>query len=393
MTKKTIRRKQAGQATPRVGRVERFVVDGTVTHPSRAGVGGLRVRIVDKNVGRDTALAEAVTGSRGEYTAIFTADIRTMLGKDRPDLQARVYSPDGASFLGGSNVCYNAAAHEILNVPLPEQAAAALPSEYETLLESLATQYQGDLTDLKESDGQQDITYLANKTGWDAKAVGLAALAEQFSRITAPLPREPRRSRGKRTHRTRQPGKTVSLRPELYYALFRAGVPANADGLFQTSPKTARSVWEQAIRQGVIPQALADELDAAVQRFETLSAAHTLDANPPIGISTLREMLRTNLSDAAQQEQFAQTYVHHRDDPAAIWSGLERSLGKAVARKLQLNGQLFYLTLNNAPLVRALHPKQQKPLASALDLATRGYHEDTPHRRFDSFTHSGRHHG
>jgi hypothetical protein len=233
---------------------------------------------------QNIGLTEAVTGGRGKYRATFTADTPTKLGKERLDLQARVYSRDGNSFPGASNVCYNAAGHEILNVLLPEQAAVALPSQYETLLGVLAAQYRGDLADLKETAGQQDITYLANKTGWDAKAVAFAALAEQFSRITVPLPRGPRRSRSKRTHRVRRPRETVNLKPELYYALFRAGLPANADGLFQITPKTARSVWEESIKQGLIPQTFAGELDSAARSFESLSAVHTLDANPPIGI-------------------------------------------------------------------------------------------------------------
>ena len=65
-------------------------------------------------------------------------------------------------------------------------SAPGLPSEYETLTASLAAVYPGSLGVLQEGTGQQDITYLANKTGWDARAVALAALADQFSQITAP---------------------------------------------------------------------------------------------------------------------------------------------------------------------------------------------------------------
>src|SRR5262249_3663413 len=38
-----------------------FTVSGTVTSPTRAGVGGLAVQLVDKNVGGDVALAAGVT--------------------------------------------------------------------------------------------------------------------------------------------------------------------------------------------------------------------------------------------------------------------------------------------------------------------------------------------
>src|SRR6266542_2370579 len=48
-----------------------FTVDGKVVSPNRAGVGGLRVVIVDRNVGEDTgvALAQATTDDDGSYRA------------------------------------------------------------------------------------------------------------------------------------------------------------------------------------------------------------------------------------------------------------------------------------------------------------------------------------
>jgi hypothetical protein len=42
----------------------------------------------------------------------------------------------------------------------------------------------GNLRDLQETDDRKDITYLANKTGWDARAVAIASLADQFSART-----------------------------------------------------------------------------------------------------------------------------------------------------------------------------------------------------------------
>jgi hypothetical protein len=114
------------------------------------------------------------------------------------------------------------------------------------------------------------------------------------------------------------PGSDVSLKSEFYYALFRAGIPANADSVFQASPKMVQAVWEQAIKQGVIPQAAPSTLADALQSFQVLSAAHTLDANPPIGSSTLREMLQTCLPDPGQQRQFVQTYVQYRGDTGGV---------------------------------------------------------------------------
>ena len=52
-----------------------YVVDGTVRSPDRAGVGGLLVRLVDKNVGQDVSLAQATTDARGALSGqLYAAD-------------------------------------------------------------------------------------------------------------------------------------------------------------------------------------------------------------------------------------------------------------------------------------------------------------------------------
>ena len=162
-----------------------YMVTGTVTSPDRAGLGSLIVQVVDKNVGPDVLLAETTIDGSGSYNTSFTAQSLLSRNKTQPDLQARVYA--GQTFLAASDVQYNATTNETLNVNLPANLAA-LPSEYETLTGALAAHYTGQLNALQETSDRQDITYLANKTGWDARAVALAALADQFSQITAPAP-------------------------------------------------------------------------------------------------------------------------------------------------------------------------------------------------------------
>ena len=96
-----------------------------------------------------------------------------------------------------------------------------------------------------------------------------------------------------------------------------------------------------------------------------------------MGVSTLKEMLHDVLGDQPHQvERFASLYLRHQDDMPTFWSNLEAELGKATTQRLRLDGQLGYLTLNHAPLIRSLHhAEQKKPLTSTLDLARRGYYE------------------
>ena len=185
--------------------------------------------------------------------------------------------------------------------------SAGLPSEYETLTANLAAAYPGDLGALQEGNGRGDITYLANRTGMDLRLVAGLALSNQLSQISVPL--DPPAADPAQT--LALPAAAASLRPEFYYALFRAGLPASADTLFQVDPGTVQAIWQQATAQGIIPQALAEDIPAAIQNFQALSAAHTLTAAPPAGVSTLQEMLPPTLPESAQQRQFAQLYAQY----------------------------------------------------------------------------------
>ena len=361
------------ERTPAIafGDANAYTVAGAVVSPVLPGIGGLEVQLVDKNVGGEQVLASTRTGIDGAYAfAPVTIDQAYLEEhhKQWPDLQVHVSGTSGV--LASSVVAYSSPPSVTLDVTLPA-SATGLPSEYEILTANLTAAYAGSLGALQESDGRQDITYLANKTGWDARAVALAALADQFSQLTADVPVSPP-----------EPGKTqewpvpvVSLRPEFYYALFRAGLPASADALFRASADRVQGVWEQAAKQGVIPAALAAEIPDAVRAFQALSADRLLTTAPPAGLSTLDEMLRPVLPEAAQREGFARLYAEHQGDWSNFWTEVDRQAGTSAAERLRLLGQLHCLTLYNEPLVTALLAAEtEPPLRSTADLAARGYY-------------------
>ena len=387
-----------------------YVVSGTVSSPVSASVVGLAVQLVDKNVGGDVNLTSSTTSVGGAYsisTVISPASLKQR-NKTQPDLQVRVSS--GTTFLAASTVSYNAALNITLNVLLPSNATA-LASEYEALTASIGTLYKGQLSVLQEGSDRQDITLLANKSGWDARTVAMAALAAQFSQITAPplpatlqtpsaptgtvatvnaagptaaataVPPGTGKTASAPTMGTSTPGvpptttpANVSLQKEFYYSLFRAGLPADADSLFRTPSQSVRAIWQQAITQGVIPQSLSSQVPAAVQTYQAIASVNLLAATPSIGISTLGTMLTVSKLSAPQQATFSQLCAQYGNDSTTFWSAVSNAFGATVTKQLQLDGQLFYLTLNNAPLITALYAAETN-LTSPLDLVTRGYYE------------------
>jgi hypothetical protein len=331
-----------------------YHVEGKVVSRVSAGVGGLRVVIVDKGVGGDVQLAQATTDERGSYQASFSDDDVRRRGKTQPDLQARAFAGD--TFLGASEVRYNASEKETLNILLDDNTALALRSEVEVLRSAIASQYKGNIRDLKETEAQQDITYLANKTGWDARAVALVALADQFS------------------SRTADPSGTPAIPQESFYALFRAGLPANEDTIYHTDANTLKAVWTQASAQGVIPKASDEQISNLIVRFETVSAQKMLTSAALIGASSLKEMLTVSRLNDAQQARFAQLYAANRADMPAFWKAVGGAFGQDVASRLQVDGKLGFLTINNAPLMQKIAAAGANGVSDPLQLAQVGYH-------------------
>lgn len=331
-----------------------YNVSGRVLSRDRAGVVGLRVEIVDKNVGFDTRLAETGTDERGSFKTSFTAAaFREKSNKARPDLQARVFV--GADFVAASEVRYNATTDETLNVSLPSDAAG-LASEYETLTAAIATYYNGRPGDLQENEQRQDITYLANKSGWDARAVALVALADQFAM------------------RHRDGASTSSfIEPAFYYALFRGGLPANEATLYQADRQVVERIWNQAVKQSVIPKALEPRIPAAADAFQRLSSESLLSVPTLPGASTLAEVLAVSQLKEKEQGQFAELYTQHRADLPELWKAVGQTLGQPTAERLQVNGKLAFLTINNAPLIGELH-QAVGGLSDPAELAVQGFH-------------------
>jgi hypothetical protein len=426
-----------------------YTVSGVITSATSAGVGGLSVQVVDKHAGPDAPLAEATSDDGGRYSVTFNVALAWLRerNKTRADIQARVSR--GPTFLAASAVAYNANSRVTLNVTLP--ADAGLESEYETLTRMLGAAYTGRLGDLQENGERTDITYLANKTGWDARAVALAALADQFGQRSAPspphppIPREaPIEPKPPSAAETARAGgifgatpwpfardkaageKAVSaaaaggvgaasiaagaggviagpaggggaagadvaggLHPAFYYALFRAGLPANAETLYRADLKTVSRVWTQAVKQGVIPAAHAADIPHALAVFQQHKAATLLDVPPRPNVSTTRALLQFTFGDdQAKQQQFATLYTQHEGDLPGFWAAAEQAFGAAATAQLKFDGQLALLTLNNASLMAKLHAAglaggSRAALAAAptavptslLDLVRSGYYD------------------
>ncbi|TNJ64556.1 PA14 domain-containing protein,virulence plasmid 28 protein [Paenibacillus hemerocallicola] len=344
------------------GQSQAYRTGGHVKSKVSAAVGGLKVQIVDKHAGRDDVpIVETFTDDNGSYLVSFTeADLhRRGIGKSLPDLQAKVFGEDDV-FLAASEVRYNVAitSQATLDVDLGDEAVTAMKSEYETMIRSLSGHFGGSLRDLNETDDRQDITYLANKTGWDARAVALASLADKFSADTVEAD-------------------APAIDPAYFYALFRAGVPAQEESIFRIDLSTAERVWKQALTEGVIPVHLEEQLPKALERFQLLARNKTWDRMAAIGVSPFKEIIAVSLgTDEDRLNQFASLYTEHSGDEDQFWESVKATFGETIEYRLKLDGQLAGLTYNNAPLMHKLHETVNvgHGITDARQLIDKGYY-------------------
>ena len=338
-----------GSPRPTAERDGVVTVSGRVTSVDQPGTGDLRVVITDVGVGQSARLAETVTDDRGRYSVSLAAN---RSGGNRTaglDLQVMVYA--GQRKLAASGIRYDAKWDEVIDVELPE-GIVGLPTEWETLTSNVSSHVRGRLGEIEESDERQDITFLANKTGWDARAVAMAVLADQFSQ-----------------------GSGDTIAPPLYYALFRAGVAANAEAVSRVSGARAQAIWKAASAQRIIPAVSPEQAAIAARTFDGQALRAMLTVPPIPGGSTLEEILTVSRLDAQQQRGVVELYATHRDDLPTFWRKAVDQLGDAPTRRLQFDARLAQLTTNNAPLIRAVHQAQgPNPIEDTTSLAHRGYY-------------------
>ena len=112
----------------------------------------------------------------------------------------------------------------------------------------------------------------------------------------------------------------------------------------------------------------ADAIPDMSRRFR-VSAARLLASPALPGTSALKDMLAVAGLQPAQQQQVSALYAAHSGDLPGFWTAVSGALGAALAGKLQIHGKLAFLTINNAPLMKALDP-----LGDPLKLVQQGFH-------------------
>lgn len=304
-------------------------VHGRVMRPDGAPVAGITVRAFDRDVRGEKQLGEAVTGDDGRYAIEYRADRLSRAGKKQADLIVRAYerADDELEEVATSDLILGAGTDEPVDLILGN-AAYRGPSEYVRLRGQLAPFLDGaDPGELTE----EDIAYLAEKTGLDAVHVAYAVKAARLERET-------------------------DIPGQVFYGLFRQKLPTSLPALIAQDPDEQRRALAAAVRANQVSADVADAIDKALNQLQRQIVDHALRRPDLPDRTSLGELLDIVGLPADRQRALLQGYVTHAGPVEEFWQTLRQdpAFGDDAVDRVQFTLQLSALSLNHLPLVRAI---------------------------------------
>jgi hypothetical protein len=322
-----------------------FIVRGQVRYADGTPAPGQPVRAFDKDLRTEEPLGDpATTAKDGRYEIRYTAQQFRRAEKGNADLIVRV--ADGTTTPPPeSPIRFNAQPEETIDLTLPIGTRG--PSEYERYLRELEPVLEGvPLTNLQDN----DIDFLAGDTGIERQHISWLAESARRNQDTDAIP------------------------PQVYYALFRQGMPTKLSELLLQPADLIREALERSLAANVIPAHFRDDIAGYLQTFEKRYIAREQRPSSDPLAPTLRDPLHPTLKDRFddlydddQLQTLAQTNAKH----SLFSAGWQQSLGEEgflpqTIASIQATYLLGGLTENNLSLAKALG--KQYRIASPVDL-------------------------
>jgi len=302
-------------------------------------------------------VAETVTGDGGLYALPYdlAAPEPAPPGQLQPvtspaaSLEVRAVDAAGREYsLSAAMHDLGASPRAVVNLVAPS-ALQPLAPEFQRLAADVAPHVGAvaQLASAREDADRQDLTLLNRATGWDARLLALASTA-------AALTADP----------------DVGLPHDVLYALLRTGLPSDKLQLAQVPPTAVDLALRKAGDAGIVQLDDAARA-AAAQQFTAFSRKIRLAIPAPGSQATYGELLQASGVSPAAQAAFADVYLDHRGDGAALWASAEAAgVGADDIGVLRQQGKLAFLTRNSAAV--ATHLRQDLGIRDPADLVEHG---------------------
>jgi hypothetical protein len=285
---------------------------------------GVMIRLYNRGFGNSaTKLGEIATDVNGYYSIAY--DVHG----GHINLEVRAVDAHGRE-IALCDTKHGAETKEVANLVAPT-SVRPVNAEFQRLSTDVSKELGSfeKLGGAREDEEQRDLTLVANMTGWDARLLALAATASQLATES-------------------------KISPDLFYALFRAGLPLDKHQLARTHVEDVEAALKEARDADIVrldDHALVSARDALKQYFFT--TLHEVRASG--AVSSFAEALANTGLTPAQRTAFAELFFAQGSSAEGLWQKAEAlGIPKDQIAALQLQGKLLYLTYNNAPLAADL---------------------------------------
>jgi len=177
------------------------------------------------------------------------------------------------------------------------------------------------LAGAQENPKQQDLEVLACASGWDARLLACATVAQRLSADS-----------------------DVGMSDDVLYALFRVGLPTDKQILAHVPAADAAQALKVACDAGIVTLDNAT-IARFTPQFTVFADKVRLASAVPGSRSTYAQLLQASGLGARDQATFANVYLNHRGELGELWESLrDAGLEEPQIEKLQVQGKLLFLT-------------------------------------------------
>ena len=345
-----------------------YEVDGTVTDANGLPLADARVLLFDCELRSSKQIGEGHTDQTGVYRIGYNGS-ELLDSRTAADLRVEVQDSEGKTLIS-SPIVFNAPRQDTINLALGGPAHAQ-PSEFTSLGDAVKP-LLGNLTplELEESNEHHDLSFIAGQTGLASERLGYWVIAARLE-------------------------STTELPAELFYALFRSGVPADAnlvalassaegvelganaerllEGVLATSPATLTAAVTSAVAANLVPASYAERSAADLQKLEGLATHAQLNSTETLGKTSIASVLGVLSVDTEAQERFIKLYASATGAARAnFWTNLGKdgSFSEPEVATLRFGVLTGRLTRGYVPLIEELASQRTAgQIASARDLA------------------------
>jgi len=316
------------------------IVSGLVLNSYGVALAGYITEVLVVSLQKNISLGKTLSNKKGEYSISYKNQF-----KEAPDIEVIAYQERNEKNVSRSIIKYNASPVEILDV-IVNVRTQQIASEFNQILNDMQPHLgQLKLSELKENESTQQITFLSNKTGWDGRITAMTASAHKL-------------------------GEQLKIDPSHVYALLRAGVGGTTESLQSLSISSAETALKTAIEKNIISNSnITETLNTLTEQ----SVNFVLTNKPFASVSTMDDMLSLQLKPE-QKTVFAQTYKQLGNNSPEMWKALQqKGFSKEVIANLQLDGKLGYLTGNNVPLLKKV--RENFRISTDIELVSNGLYK------------------